>query len=135
MGLFKVATIGVEENDLASLKSLLSLLTSSKGGWEPIEQPAQAHVTFVAEVVKDQIPAMIEKFGSDAFLVFCLHPGEDLPQGIFSLHRPLRPAELSKILEVAAQREPSEKTPPSKAPSDKKNDDDSEGPSWGAWAS
>ena len=101
----KIATIGVENKDLTALRSLLNIVAGSMGGWEDVETSSKAHITFVGGIAPDRVNSVIEKFGADAFLVFCVHTGEVLPPDVYTLHRPLRPAELTKVLEIASKRE------------------------------
>lgn len=142
---FRFASIGIEPGDLAALKSMLKIVTSASGDWSLVEQPDQAHVTFVCGLTPVQLAPMIEEMGALTVLVYCCGRGETAPEGFFTMRRPLRTSEMGQIFDEVRKRlaagkyqsanKAEDKADDSSKKAQDDNDDDSSAHDWGAWAS
>jgi hypothetical protein len=133
---FAFAAIGVEPNDLASLKSMLDMVAGASASWSQVEKPEQAHVTFVCGIAPVQLSLMIQKLGSNTVFAYCSGRGETPPDNILTIRRPLRSSDISQLFEEVNKRFSDGKAQPAKK-EDKggDKDDDSSDSSWSAWAS
>lgn len=137
------ASIGIEPGDLATLKSMLKIVSGAFGDWSLVEQPERANVTFVCGLTPEQMAPMIEKLGALSVLVYCCGRGETPPEGFFTIRRPLRTSEMSLVFDEVkkrlavfkAQSEGKAKSEAEAASKKGKDDDDDSGHSWEAWAS
>jgi len=130
MGNFAFATIGIEPNDLAALKSTLSMVAGASGNWNLVERPDQAHVTFVCGLTPAQSTQMIQKLGERTMLVYCCGRGDTAPSGFLTIRRPLRSTDIEQLFEEVNKRYDGGKI----QPASKAGDDDSSGNAWEAWA-
>ncbi|WIM06772.1 MAG: hypothetical protein OHM77_05770 [Candidatus Nitricoxidivorans perseverans] len=115
---FRIATVGIEAKDLTVLKSLINLVTGSKGAsWQHVEDPAQAQVAFLGHLPKARIDALVAELTPRVLLVYCCSRGEAPPEGVEVIgHCPPRASELSQILTrvrpAAAPPAPASEPPP-----------------------
>jgi hypothetical protein len=103
---FTFAAIGIEPNDLAALKSTLSMVAGASVNCSLVEQPEQAQVTFVCGLAPAQLSLMVQKLGTITMLVYCCGRGETPPNGIFTIRRPLRSTDITQLFEEVSKRFP-----------------------------
>lgn len=105
MGRIAVAAIGIEAKDLTVLKSLLNLVTGSQSvPWHFVDDPAEAHLSFLGKLPREQVEAMAADPARRSLLVYCCQRGEAAPEGVVSAHCPPRANELAQLFAEAARR-------------------------------
>jgi hypothetical protein len=104
MGRIAVAAVGIEAKDLTVLKSLLNLVTGSQSvPWHFVDDPAQAHLSFLGNLPRDQVEALASAPDRRGLLVYCCQRGESAPAGVVSAHCPPRANELAQLFAEAVR--------------------------------
>jgi len=101
---FMFAAIGIEPNDLTALKSTLVMVTGDSANWNQVDNPEQANVVFVCGLPPAQLSVMNQKLGSKTLLAYCCGRGETPPEGFITIRKPLRPSDISQLVDEVNKR-------------------------------
>jgi hypothetical protein len=100
-----IATVGLEDNDVTVLKSLLPLVARLKGlNLQLVDDPAAAQVACLGRLPLERVTELVAEYGARMILIYCCSRGEVPPPGVRVLgHCPPRANELADVLVEAAQ--------------------------------
>lgn len=116
MDRYSVATIGIENQELTILKSLLTVFSGSTGvTLELIEDPDTAQISFLGHLDPERVRELAQSADRRGVLVYCRARGEEPPMvatdGVVILdHCPPRSVDLSRVIETVRKYKPTAPT-------------------------